>query len=179
MARRKRLVKAWRRVVKREVEAAATPEAIAGAKQHLAQPQVIGRLVELIGKLIIAQQADSTPLASFLRERPEEAEEMLRRALIDEDSLRELAPTWLKLCHWAAWNRALEEMDVGQRPSEDTLKAARTLALAIADDSEHKAACLEKLTTIVARARLRLGSNASEIPRPFREAFEEEENWRT
>ena len=159
------------------MEAAATPEAITAAKQHLAQPQVIGRLAELVGEFLIAQEAGGPPLVRFLRERPGEAKEALHRALSDYDCLQELAPTWLRICHWAAWNRALGEMDVGQGPSEDMVKASRALALTIADDPEHKATCLEKLTAIVARARLRLGTKAIEIPRAFREAFEDEENW--
>ena len=173
ISRRKRLIKAWRMAVKAEVEATATPGAIAGAKQHLAQPQVINRLVDLVGEFIVRQVDAGTPLVCFLRGKPVEAKKVIHRALIEDDFLQELAPMWLKICHWAAWDRALREMDVWQDPSEDILKAARPLVVAIAEDPEHKAACLEDLTTIVAKAGLPSGTKPSEIPQTFREAFQE------
>jgi hypothetical protein len=49
MSRRKQFIKAWKMATKTEVEVAITPKAIASAKQYLAQPQVMKRLVELVG----------------------------------------------------------------------------------------------------------------------------------
>ena len=56
MSRRKRFVKAWKMATKTEVEVAITPKAIAGAKQYLAQPQVMKKLVELVEKFIVGQE---------------------------------------------------------------------------------------------------------------------------
>ena len=176
MNRRKRFVKAWKTAVKAEVEVAATPEAVAGAKQYLSQPQVIKRLVELVGEFIMRQGVSRMPLPQFLSGGSVEFNEALHRALSDDDFLQEIAPMWLKICHWAAWNRVLREMDVWQGPSDDILRTVRRLALAIADAPQHKAACLEKLATIAARAEPRLDIEPSEIPQAFLKAFQEKEN---
>jgi len=173
---KKQFVKAWKMVVRAEVEVAATPEAIAGAKQYLAQPQVINRLVELVGEFIMRQGVNRMPLAHFLRGRSVKSNEVLLRALTDNDFLQELAPTWLNICHWAAWDRALRETDMSERPSDDILNTIRRLALGIADDPQHKASCLENLATIVTRAEPRLSTKPSEIPQGFLKAFQEKEN---
>ena len=176
MSRRKRFVKAWKMATKIEVEVAVTPKAIASAKQYLAQPQVMKRLVELVGEFIMKQEINGTPLAHFLRGRPVESNEVFRRALTNDDFLQEIAPTWLKICHWAAWDHALREMDVQQVPSDDILKTVRPLALTIADDPQHKAACLEKLATIAARAEPRSDIEPYGIPQAFLKGFQEKED---
>jgi len=176
MSRRKRFVKAWKMATKTEVEVATTPKAIASAKQYLAQPQVMKRLVELVGGFIVGQEINGTPLAHFLSGRPVESSEVIHRALADDDFLQEIAPTWLKICHWAAWDQAMREMDIQQCPSDDILKIVRPLALTIADDPQHKAACLEKLATITARAEQRLDIETYGIPQAFLNAFQEKEN---
>jgi hypothetical protein len=161
---------------KTEVEVAITPKAIASAKQYLAQPQVMKRLVELVGGFIVGQEINGTPLAHFLRGRPVESSEVSQRALTDDDFLQVIAPDWLKICHWAAWDQALREMDVQQFPSDEILKTVRPLALTIANDPQHKAACLENLATLAARAEPRLDIEPYGIPQAFLNAFQEKEN---
>ena len=160
---------------KAEVEVAITPKAIASAKQYLAQPRVMKRLVKLVGEFIMRQEINGMSLAHFLRGKPVESNELLRRALVNDDFLQEIALTWLKICHWAAWDQPLREMDVRQGPSDDILKTIRPLALTIADDPRHKVACLENLAAIVARAGPRLSTKPSEIPQAFLKAFQEKE----
>jgi len=162
--------------IKTEVGVAGTPKAIASAKQYLAQPQVMKRLVDLLRRFIMGQDINETPLAHFLRGRPAESSEVIQRALTNDDFLYEVAPAWLKICHWAAWDQALRVMDVQQFPSDEILKTVRPLALTIADDPQHKAACLEKLATIAARAEPRLDIETYGIPQVFLNAFQEKEN---
>jgi hypothetical protein len=176
MSRRKKFVKAWKIVTETEVEAAVTPEAVASAKQYLAQPQVTKRLAALVEEFIMKQQINGTPLADFLRGKPAELNEAIYRVLADDDFLKEIASTWLRICHWAAWNRALTEMDVQQFPSDDILKTVRSSTIVIANDPYHKAACLEKLATIVAKVGPRLGVKPSEVPEAFLKAFQEKGN---
>ena len=176
MSRRKRFVKAWKMATKTEVEVAITPEAIASAKQYLSQPPVTKRLVVLVEDFIMRQEINGTPLAHFMRGKPVESNEVFRRALTNDDFLQEIAPAWLRICHWAAWNQALREMDVQQFPSDDILKTVRPLVLTIADDPQHKAACLEKLAAIAARAEPRLDIEPYGIPQAFLKAFEEKED---
>lgn len=105
-----------------------------------------------------------------------ESSEVIYRTLANDDFLQEIASTLLKICHWAAWGQALREMDVQQVPSDDILKTIRPLALSIADDPQHKAACLEKLATIAARVKPRLDIETYGIPQVFLDAFQEKGN---
>jgi hypothetical protein len=161
---------------KREVEAALTPEAIARAKQYLAEPQVMKRLVELVGELLMKQEINGIPLAHFLSGRYVESSEAIHHALANDDFLQEIAPLWLKICHWAAWDRALRKIDIQQFPSDDILNIVRPLAVTIADDPQHKAVCLERLAAVAARAEPRLDIETHEIPQAFLRAFQEKEN---
>ena len=98
------------------------------------------------------------------------------RAPGDDDFPQEIAWTWLKICHRAAWNQALREMNVQQVPSDDILKTIRPLALSIADGPQHKAVGLEKLATIASRAESRLHTETYGIPQAFLNAFQNKGN---
>ncbi|MFC1971304.1 hypothetical protein ACFLV0_05210 [Chloroflexota bacterium] len=176
MSRRKKFIKAWKIVTETEVEVAVTPEAIHNARQYLAQPQVTKRIAELLEEFLMKQEINGTPLPDFLRGKPVEINQVIYRILADNDFLKEIAPTWLRICHWAAWNQALTEMDIQESPSDHILKTVRPLVADIADAPQHKAACLEKLAAIVAKVGPRLRVKPSEIPEVFLKAFQEKGN---
>ena len=172
MSRRKKFIKAWKTVTETEVEVAVTTEAIDSAKQYLAQPQTTKKIGKLLEEFLMKQEVNGAPLANFVRGKPRELNEAIYRVLADDDFLKEIAPTWLRICHWAAWNQTLTKMDIQELPSDDILKTIRPLAATIADAPQHKAACLEKLVAIVAKVGPRLGAKPSEIPEAFLKAFQ-------
>lgn len=55
---------------KAEVEAAITTNAIASAKQYLAQPQVLKKLANLVEGFLMGQEINGTSLAYFLQGSP-------------------------------------------------------------------------------------------------------------